>query len=131
MLDIKKVDQAFRFLDLAPEIRNKVYRLLLLSENARVSQLNPVFEESVSDSEPFKCFPGEPQGGPSSLQGVNYRISTYNFETAILRVSHLVHQEAAAIFDKNLWVIVSIDGQGFSSELKRAGYPVVSRIPVR
>lgn len=92
MLDIKRVDQVFRFLDLAPEIRNKIYRLLLLSENARVTKLNPDFENSKSDSEPFVASPREPHRHTGSLWNLNCWISTYKFETALLRVNHLVHR---------------------------------------
>ncbi len=127
-MDTKAIHRALSFLNFPGEIRNKIYRLLVCSENALVKRPNRAYEDDPSEAEPWNLH--EPKGDSHTLQAVSPWLTRYDFSTAILQVNRQIHEEAAGIFhDDNLWVIVESNTVGFASALKSYGFRVVSRRP--
>lgn len=112
-------------LSLSLELRQEIYRCLLLEDDAPIESPNPVFEEPIH-SHPFTGG-HEPHGGPDKLQRVNPWIEPVDL--SIFEVNRQISKEAQSFIfsEESHWVCVSINSKGFCHQLKEAGFPVFFR----
>ena len=132
--------EIFRFLDLPPEIRNEIYRLLLTLAGAYKCRPNPEFLKLEIESEPTsKAFAAanltwgedwdeDPEEiCPKELERCqNTRKETLEYELAILRVNKKIHWEAASIFrHENTWIAFRFGLAGYAESFKDRGFGVI------
>lgn len=122
----------FPFLKLPPEIRNEIYRLLLLTKHVVKRRANPVRHNCLAESEPM-LHPFPPQAlATGEIRSRSYWEYTLKFQLSILRVNRRIYEEASGIFQgENSWIIVSANKKGFGEDLKDHGYAVVYCEPAR
>ena len=122
----------FRFYDLPPEVRNQIYRELLLTQNAIWRVPNPKFFTFHRPVEPLNMNEGSNVGdGPVGYQPVagtvlceNIHVEKSTCDMALLRVDRKMYEEASHVFSQNVWVAVHINTGGLARDLKSRGYNV-------
>ncbi|MCJ1262340.1 hypothetical protein MMC22_002210 [Lobaria immixta] len=116
----------FPFLKLPGEIRNEVYRLVLLTKNV---------SKYVSDASHTERTPYEVAHMMSSAQldelavGTvrceSWRRYTLGYQVSMLRANRQVYHEAWTVFQReNLWAVVRVNKAGFGESMKELGFPV-------
>ncbi|MCJ1268444.1 hypothetical protein MMC22_008332, partial [Lobaria immixta] len=124
----ERIQNHFPFLSLPAEIRNKVYRLVLLTENVVTDIAN--FDKSFT-------LPGEGADGvgpiqPSkvafgSIRCVSCRTYTIGYQTAILLTNRQIHREAQPLFQlENFWALIRFNRAGVGRDLRDHGFPVAT-----
>lgn len=103
------------------ELGDNVYQTLVLVEKGRTQTINPAFDEK-----PFSSPLGFDRVTPGIVQGYSLWNVKYDLDTAILRVNRKVHREAFDIFAKNGWVSITVNVKGFSAQLQKAGFKVLT-----
>ena len=114
------------FLDLPAEIRNQIYRNLLVTQHVMRRFPNPSYLNSRTESEPIDNVlePSTERVGTVRCQNI-WKIES-KFEMAILRVSRQVYKEAHGIFqNENQWVVLGSNKPGFSEAIRDHGFNVV------
>ncbi|MCJ1265631.1 hypothetical protein MMC22_005511 [Lobaria immixta] len=123
----------FAFLKLPAEIRNEIYRLVLLTRNVATDEQNPYH--------PF-TFPGEgaigaPSGPPielatGTIQCKSGRRYTIPYQIAILQTNRQIYREAWGIFHlENSWTIIQVNKAGFGKDMKDHGFPIATAGNIR
>ncbi|KAK3178198.1 hypothetical protein OEA41_000331 [Lepraria neglecta] len=99
------------FLDLPIEIRNEIYRELLISPCVSRRVSNPAYYSSAIESEPIGSPPPEDaEVGTLSILSVNRRI----------------YQEASKVMGtENHWIIIQVNKAGFGKDMKDHGFGVI------
>lgn len=115
---IENARDSFPFLDLPPELRNKIYTYLLATEYVTKHNINPNHWEPGTILGSI----GWPQVGDVRCPRVWIESSTYTL--SILCVSRQVYQESSTIFSANSWILVRVNRSGFAHDLKRRGFNV-------
>lgn len=116
----------FPFLRLPPEIRNQIYRLLLVTKHVVKRRANSAHHSRLAESEPM-LHPVLPQHlETGEVRSHSHWEYTLKFDLSILRVNCQIHEEASGIFQgENSWVIVCANKNRFGQDLKDHGYGVV------
>ena len=105
------------------EIRNMVYRHLLLVTKVRKQTINPEFDNEPYPERPYFAM-GRP---PTLLEGVSIWNVEYDLETALLFVNRTVHSEASSTLNENNdWVSVTVNVPNFSAHLRGAGFKILT-----
>lgn len=126
--DLPSTPGSFPFLRLPAEIRNKIYRLLLLTQH--------VTTEAHNANRSYRS-PGEGAGGVHSVQpgevafGTircnSWRKYTMEYQISILRANRQIYHETWGIFHfENFWTVVRINKAGFGKEIQDRGFPVAT-----
>ena len=123
---LNKAKKSTSLLDLPGEIRNRIYRNLLVTPYVAARVPNPEYLASRAESEPIN-HPSEPLSrAVGTLRCKNIWKAECDFGMAILRVNRQIHQEAFTIFrDENRWIVLESNKPGFGRALRKNGFNVV------
>lgn len=132
--DIKRNPEVsvFRFFDLPAEVRNQIYRELLLTRNAISRAPNPKFfifyrpESPLYVDEDPEVGEGQDEYLPEvgTVVSENIHVEKSTCSMALLRVNRQMYREASHIFSENIWVRVHMNKAGLGRDLKSRGYNV-------
>lgn len=122
----ERTQRPFPFLKLPAEIRNMIYRLLLLTQNVTTSK--PTTSEIFAS--PFEL----PDGVTSvasrtmavgTVRSKCWRTYKMEYQIAILLTNRQIHREARDIFQlENFFTIVWVNKAGFAKEMKDRNFPI-------
>ena len=112
---------------LPAEIRNEVYRLVLLTQNVVTDEPNSdgIFSasegaESIGSVEPLEVAVG-------TIRCESSRAYTLRYQIAILLTNRQIYREAWGIFHlENTWTLVRINKAGIGKEIRDHGFPVAT-----
>lgn len=114
--DIQHRHHVSPFLSLPPEIRNKIYGLVLLA---------PVSSDAPWDHHPPKT-PGVADAVGTVRCG-SFRKYTMGFHVSILRANRQIYREAWGTFQLgNFWTLVQVNKVGFGEEMRALGFPIAT-----
>ena len=126
----KAAKEHFRFLDLPPELRNQIYRLVLVTKNVTKCEPNLAFHDSTYESQPMLYSYPEVSYLTGTVRTHSILKYTLGFQLQLLRVNRQIYEEASSIFKgENGWVIVDVNKTGFGQDLEDHGYAVIYRTP--
>lgn len=109
------------FFKYPPEVRNKMYEVLLRIKNCREQTVNKGF-----DDKPFFFDPLIDHRPLGTLQGLSLWNVKYNWHMGILAVNTQTYNEASTIpKEKNEWVSFTVNVNGLSTRLRDAGFKTV------
>ncbi|KAF2093947.1 hypothetical protein NA57DRAFT_80952 [Rhizodiscina lignyota] len=116
----------FRFLDLPSELRNAVYRVVLL-ELPR-PQFNPEFTAHCTEWYPFWDHQDDSNDGEMNP----HCAYLHSFPYAVFAVNRQVREEALDIINsaKHTWIILRSNLSGYASRLSAKGFPIAFTGPV-
>ena len=122
----KKAKKSTGFLDLPGEIRNRIYRNLLVTRYVATRVPNPEYLASRAENEPIGHPPESSSTAVGTLRCKNIWKAQCGFQMALLRANRQIHQEAFTIFrDENQWVVLESNKPGFGKALVENGFNVV------
>lgn len=112
------------------EIRNEVYRLVLLTQNVATDEPNSdgIFTtseegESIGSVEPREVA----EVAVGTIRSESSRMYTLEYQIAILLTSRQIYREAWSIFHlENTWTVVCFNKTGIGKEIKGRGFPVAT-----
>lgn len=118
---------------LPAEIRNEVYRLVLLTENVATDEPNSdgIFvtsedRESIGSVEPREVAEVA-EVAVGTIRTESSRIYTLEYQIAILFTNRQIYREAWGIFHlENTWTVVCFNKTGIVKEIKGRGFPVAT-----
>ncbi|MCJ1462114.1 hypothetical protein MMC07_000714 [Pseudocyphellaria aurata] len=117
----------FPFLRLPAEIRNDIYRLVLLTQNVTTFTPKASQSQRILDDEADGV--ASVQLGEVAVGAIRCECSQAyetGYQPSILRASWQIYHEASSIFHlENFWTVVRINKLGFGAEMKNRGFPVV------
>lgn len=114
----------FPFLMLPPEIRNEIYRLVLLTQNVVTDKPNPDHQSLGADGD-GSVQPSEVPVG--TIRCNSWRTYTMAYQIAILLTNRQIYHEAWGIFQlENVWTIMRFNKAGIAKEMKDHEFPVAS-----
>jgi len=123
---VEKPHKAFEFLSLAAEIRNRIYGLLIWEDDMhhRESFLLP---RQVMRLNGAKDFDGQSYGLLKAVSAQKYKK-----HTSLYRINRQINHEATSLAREApmVWIVVNIDVQDYSTQLVRAGFPVIFRCAI-
>lgn len=124
--NVQDTPEPFHFLKLPGEIRNKIYRLVLVTRNvskdtptARHTYRTPCEVTHVVTSAQSR------QSAIGTIRCESWRKYTLGYQVSILRANQQIYYEAWSIFHlENFWTVVRVNKAGFGEKLKDLGFPV-------
>ncbi|MCJ1462488.1 hypothetical protein MMC07_001090 [Pseudocyphellaria aurata] len=126
----KIVSDTFPFLRLPAEIRNEIYRLVLLTRNIMTDKLKIEHSDRDSASDEEVDEVGSVQLSEEAVGTVRcecWPTYTLRHQVSMLVVNRQIYHEAYGIFClENFWTIVQINKKGFAKEMKDRGFPIIS-----
>lgn len=125
--NLQVTQEPFPFLRLPGEIRNKIYRLLLLTKNVATttSNANPICETLDRVADDVTSVRSD-EMVIGSIRCKSWRKYTLAYQVALLRVNHQIYCEARGIFHaENFWTLVLVNKANFGKEMKECGFPVL------
>ncbi|MCJ1462916.1 hypothetical protein MMC07_001520 [Pseudocyphellaria aurata] len=118
----------FPFLKLPAEVRNEVYRLILLTRN--VTTTKPRVKDLLRNPDEVANHVGSVQPeneADGTVRCECWRPYTLSYQISILRVNRQIYRETWGIFNlENFWTIVQINKAGFGKQMKDLGFPVAA-----
>ncbi|MCJ1271253.1 hypothetical protein MMC22_011153 [Lobaria immixta] len=124
----ERTQPPFPFLRLPGEIRNEIYRLVLLRQNVITENLNLDHELKVGSQGAGgdgSVQPGEVAVG--TIRCDSWRTYTMGYPIAILLTNQQIYREAYGIFQlENMWTIIWFNKTGVGKDMKDHGFPVFS-----
>ncbi|MCJ1422879.1 hypothetical protein MMC29_000759 [Sticta canariensis] len=118
----------FPFLRLPSEIRNEIYRLVLLRENVS-TEIYKVGGGSKTQGEDADDIVSAQSGevAVGTIRCRCWRTYTIQFQVSILRANRQIYHEACSIFNlENFWTIVRVNKTGFGKQMKDRGFPIAT-----
>lgn len=125
-MSLPATQEPFPFLELPAEIRNKIYRLVLLTQNVTTE----IQKDDDSGGNFGKRAVGDIPVQPNEVAIGTIRCGPWRkyileYQFSILRVNRQINFEAWGIFYlENFWVVVVVNKAGFGREMKDRGFPV-------
>lgn len=139
----------FPFLELPAEIRNRIYRLVLLMQNVttvvpRANHADGIpGEQGVDHVVSVRPGPSVGRGLHSVWRGgfiepcgrvpvgtircESWSTWTFAYQISLFRANRQIYLEASGIFHmENFWIIFQVNRLGFGQQLKNRGFPVVA-----
>lgn len=127
---IQAIPNPFPFLKLPAEIRNMIYRLVLLTQNVtidtpRADHTCRTLVEGSNDIISIQT--GE--AGTGTVRCEPWRTYTLGYQISILRTNKQIYHDACGIFQiENFWTIVCINKSEFGKEMRDRGFPVATGV---
>ena len=113
---------------LPAEIRDEIYRLVLLRENVS-TEINKVGGECETQGEEADGIVSAQSGevAVGTIRCRCWRTYTIQFQISILRANRQIYHEACSIFNlENFWTIVRVNKAGFGKQMKDRGFPIAT-----
>ncbi len=119
--------QPLRFLALPPELRNEIYRLVLVTENVTKREPNPAHHSSCKDTEPMiHNYRESISHKPGTVRTHSLWLYSLDFQLSLLRVNRQIYDEASGIFaEENPWIFINTTKKRLSQDLRDHGYGVI------
>lgn len=126
--DLPSAPKPFPFLKLPAEIRNEIYRLVLLTKNVTTCQGKAIRFGRIPGEGPeavASIQPGEVAAG--TIRCKSRRMYKLGYQISILRANRQIYHEALDIFHlENFWTLVRVNKAGFGKEMKDRGFAVAT-----
>ncbi|MCJ1266051.1 hypothetical protein MMC22_005933 [Lobaria immixta] len=124
----ERTQTPFPFLSLPAEIRNKIYRLVLLTQNITTDETSTdgIFRYSVEEDDSVGSVqPDEVAVG--TIRCESSRTYTMGYQIAILLTNWQIYREAWGIFHiENYWTIIRVNKAGIGKNMIDHGFPVAT-----
>ena len=114
------------FMTFPGEIRNQIYRNLLVTDKNTTNTPNQAYLESAEENEPIEHPPISSNTVGGEVRCQNIWTSQSRCDTAILRVNKQIYNEACPIFrNENMWILLECNKNYFGDDLRDHGFDIV------
>lgn len=109
------------------EIRNEIYRNLLVYHRVSKRVPNPAYHNSPTESEPIVTRPDPKAIEIGKVGCQNIWIHTFDYHVSIMVTNRPIYAETKRLMrTENAWITVAVNKNGFGKDMKDHGFGVVS-----